>query len=192
MEDRSSNASGLMTQAQNPYGDVQGENMANPYDPGSFLPNNYNVTVDQDIRASSFGADRNKLHVVGPSRHIRSLIATIFLIGGVTTGLCVYFLDPGALSLGGLIGILVSSYIFYLLLACVCNDLFSYLSHTEHGTLFEGEYNKIRALIGRFRFYAECYHNEIRVHTSYTTDSNGNQQMNTYTTTEKVITHTAT
>jgi hypothetical protein len=135
MEDRSSNASALITQAMNPYLQGSGYNNATPNQANNFVPNNYNVTVDQDIRAS-YGADRNRLHEVTPSRHIRSLIATIFLIGGFVTGLCIYSLSPGTLSVGGLIGILVGSYIFYLMLACICNDLYSYLSHIEHGLQF--------------------------------------------------------
>jgi hypothetical protein len=132
MEDRSSNASGLINQAQNPYVQDSGEtqNQAN-----NFVPNNYNVTVDQDIRAS-YAADKNQLHEVGSSCHIRSLIATIFLVAGIVTGICIYFLSPGTLSVGGLVGILVGSYIFYLMLACICNDLYSYLSHIEHGLQF--------------------------------------------------------
>jgi hypothetical protein len=98
-------------------------------------PINYDVAVDKDIRAS-FGADRNQLQVVSPSRHIRSLIATLLLIAGFAAGLCVYYLDPGALSVGELVGILVASYVFYLLLACICNDLYSYLSNIEHGSHF--------------------------------------------------------
>lgn len=64
MEDRSSNATGLITQMQNPYESTPTKNN-NPYEPDSFLPTNYTVPVEQDIRAS-FGADRNKLQVVQP------------------------------------------------------------------------------------------------------------------------------
>jgi hypothetical protein len=188
----SSNVSALIADTQNPYLATRtDEQTANPYVAGDFQPINYDVPVDRDVRAS-FAADRNQLQVVSSSYHIRSLIATVFLVAGFASGLCVYFLNPGALSTGGLVAILVCSYVFYLLLACICNDLSSYLSHIGRGTLFESQYNQVRALIGRFKFYAECYHNELRVHTNYTTDSNGNQHLNTYTTTEKVITHTAT
>jgi uncharacterized membrane protein YraQ (UPF0718 family) len=96
---------------------------------------------------------------VSSSKHIRELIATLLLIGGFAGGLCVYFLKPGTLSLGEMIGILIASYVVYLLLACICNDLYSYMSNIEHGMLFESQYNKTRALIGRFKFFAECYHN---------------------------------
>lgn len=91
--------------------------------------------MDQDIRAS-YAADRNQLHEVSSSRHIRSLIATIFLVAGIATGISIYFLSPGTLTVGGLVGIIVGSYIFYLMLACICNDLYSYLSHVENGLQF--------------------------------------------------------
>lgn len=47
-------------------------------------------------------------------------------------------------------------------------------------------------MIGRFTFHAECYHYETRHHTRTIRDADGNTRTEHYTTTEKVVTHTAT
>lgn len=86
----------------------------------------------------------------------------------------------------------MGSYVLYLLVACICNDLLQYLSHISHGVNFEDKYGEVRALIGRFHLTATCYHYEIREHFREVVDSNGNRRMEAYTTTEKVVTHTAT
>ena len=93
------------------------------------------MAVDQDIRAS-FGADRNKLQATGSSKHISSLIATILLAAGLTVGSVLYATKPGTLTVGEFVAIIVSSYILYLIIACACNDLYSYLSHVDHGLQF--------------------------------------------------------
>ena len=45
---------------------------------------------------------------------------------------------------------------------------------------------------GQFIFHATCYHYETRYHTRTVRDANGNNRTETYTTQEKVITHSAT
>ena len=68
--------------------------------------------------------------------HVRSLIATLVFIIGLVAGLFIYFLSPETLTTGQLITICVLSYIFYLLLAGIKNDLNEYLSTISHGINF--------------------------------------------------------
>ena len=137
------------------------------------------IPVQQDIRQSygAYAADANPLVQKAPSRHIRSLIATLILFSGIGTMMGLAFSGQIYISLGGLIGACVGIYIFYLMLALICNPLFSYFSNVEHGMNFEAEYNNVRKLHGQFCFFAECYHYETRFHTRTVTDGNGNTRV---------------
>jgi hypothetical protein len=59
------------------------------------------------------------------------------LIGGIVAPLVIYFKQPGDLTQGATIGICVGSYVLYLLIACICNDLNQYLSNITEGGRFE-------------------------------------------------------
>ena len=99
------------------------------------------LPVAQDIRQSynpdAYAADSNPLLEKKPSKHIRSLTATFFLVAGEATFLSLYFTGVLDVDIGGLIGICVGVYVFYLMLALCCNPLFSYFNNVEHGSNFE-------------------------------------------------------
>ena len=83
-------------------------------------------------------------------------------------------------------------YLLYIITALCCNPLFAYFSNVEEGANFENQYNSVRAIQGHFSLHAECYHYETRFHTRTVTNANGETRTETYTTQEKVVTHTAT
>lgn len=145
-----------------------------------------------EYRNSEFAEDLNKLKPKESSCHCQSLWATILLLGGEATGLILYFKSDVDLSTDALIGICVGSYLLYLIVGLCCNPLREYLSNIDRGENFETYYQQVRAMIGRFRFHAECYHYEIRHHTRTVRDANGNTRHEHYTTREKVVTHVAT
>lgn len=125
--------------------------------------NNQYGPISQDVRNTygnndDFAADLNPLLEKNKSKHVRSLIATLILIAGEGTILPLYFTGVIDIELGALIGICIGIYLFYLCLGLCCNPLLSYLGNVEHGANFENEYNKVRNIIGYFRFHAECYH----------------------------------
>jgi len=68
--------------------------------------------------------------------HCQALIATIFLIGGVTTACVLQFASSTDLGTGGFVGIICGSYLLYLIIGCCCNTLTSYLGNIERGENF--------------------------------------------------------
>lgn len=119
-----------------PFVNPNPNNGSNPYaKTGDGLP------IDQDIRRSFLGddnyaVDANQLVAKKNSWHIRSLISTIILIGGIVTFVLLYINLVIDVSIGGLIGICAGVYVFYLILALACNPLLAYLGHIEHGVNF--------------------------------------------------------
>lgn len=99
-----------------------------------------NMPVSQDIRrsflADDYAAEANQLISRKGSKHVRSLISTIILFGGIITFVALYFTQQIELSPAGIGGICAGFYVFYLLLGLVCNPLFSYLGHIDHGSNF--------------------------------------------------------
>jgi hypothetical protein len=171
----------------NPYNQVGGNNIPPPAPP---------IAYGQDAQAAyqnesaEFATDVNRLHQKGSSCHWQAFIATFILIGGSVTA-AIFYLN-GTFELGVMFGIIGGCYLIYLLVGCCCNPLRNYLSNIEHGQNFETYYEWIRNQNGHFWFYAECYHYETRHHTRTVTDSDGKSRTEHYTSTEKVVTHTAT
>ena len=62
---------------------------------------------------------------------IITLIATFFLIGGITTALILFFNETIPLEV--MLGIIGGSYLLYLIIGCSCNRLGSYLSNADSG-----------------------------------------------------------
>jgi hypothetical protein len=101
--------------------------------------------VAKDIRRSfipddGYAADVNQLRQSKSSMHARSLISTIILFGGIITILALYFNYIIDVTPGGIAGICAGFYVFYLMLALICNPLFSYLNNIEHGINFTKAY----------------------------------------------------
>lgn len=69
------------------------------------------------------------------------------------------------------------------------NSLRQYLKAIRGGQGLEAEYDRTRSLVGKFVMTADCYHYETQTHTRTVTDSEGNSSTETYTTEEKVTTH---
>lgn len=82
-------------------------------------------------RMSSYAEEVNKLRTQESSMHCQSLFATFFLFGGIAAGIIVYM--NGSVDVGGMMGIIGGSYILYLIVACCCNKLGSYLSNVDKG-----------------------------------------------------------
>ena len=79
----------------------------------------------------------------------------------------------------------------YLLEACCYSHTLQYLRHTKtaEGTVvFMQRLQKAAPII---EMHVDCYHYETRHHTRTVTDSDGNTTTESYTTEEKVTTHTA-
>jgi hypothetical protein len=91
--------------------------------------------VDKDVR-KAFAADANPLHSKSCKCHARSLFATILLGGGIAS-VIIYFVKPGSLSDQSVIIFSVISYISYILVACICNTLLTYLGNISPGANFE-------------------------------------------------------
>lgn len=109
-------------------------------------------------------------------------MATIILVVGIVTFVILYINGNIDVTEGGIIGICVGIYLFYLLLALACNPLFGYLGNINAGESFQYAYDRVRGLSGHFQFSVTCYHYETRYHTRTVTDNNGNTKTETYTT----------
>ena len=91
-----------------------------------------NAALQQDSQA--FGTDVNRLRSRNSSCHCQAFIATIFFVGGLATGLILFFNDT--VPLGGMLGIIGGGYLLYLIIGCCCNKLGSYLSNLDRGENF--------------------------------------------------------
>ncbi len=128
----------------------------NPYaqnEPNPYSPQQYTLTPETDVRQSqSYAADTNKLKDKKTSYHVKSLIATFFLWVGIPLMVALALTKAINVSAGGLAGICIGFYAFYLILAMCCNPLFSYLNHIQHGARFREEYLRVQGLNGHFVF----------------------------------------
>jgi hypothetical protein len=147
--------------------------------------NGFNQTGDQT------GDRINHLRPQSSSRHVRSLIATIILIAGVTIACILRFQSDPSLTTNWCIGICCISYVLYLFMGCCSNKLRQYLSKIENVNVLSTYYSQLRASIGHFSMSAECYHSETRTDYRTVTDSDGNSKTETDTYTVSVTTHQA-
>ena len=154
------------------------------------MPGNDEFAIEPQDAYADYGEDVNQLRAKGKSRHCQALIATLLLLGGVATGVVLYMQEQ--LELGVMLGIIGGGYALYLIIACCCNPLQKYLGNIDRGESFEPYTERVREMVGRFEFYAECYHYETRHHTRTVRDANGNSRTEHYTTRERVVTHRAT
>jgi Ca2+/H+ antiporter len=138
----------------------------------------------------SFSADLNPLVQQEGEHHWRSFIATVILVIALVVPQLIRIYSPPDYTNTMAIAVSITGYVLYLLIGCICNDIHEYLRSIQHGEGFENEYSRVRGLIGQFDFTCECYHYETRHHVRYH-DHDGHQRAETYTTQEKVVTHTA-
>jgi hypothetical protein len=90
--------------------------------------------VKDDIRRSflaenDYAAETNQLISKKHSWHVRSLISTFFLVGGIATFVALSLTDVIQVSIGELVGICVGFYLFYLILSLCKNTMLSYLGN---------------------------------------------------------------
>lgn len=117
---------------------------SNPYE--QMLPpaidNSYVNPMNEDVPPQQmannqydqgFASDVNKLKQEESSCHCQSFVASILLVGGIVTGLVLFFFTDAGLSVGAVVGICVGSYAVYLLVACCFNTLGSYLGNIDRG-----------------------------------------------------------
>ena len=152
------------------------------------MNNNY----PNPYKNEEFGEDLNHLRPKDHFNHCQAFIATLLLIAGLVTANVLYFVSDVQLELGVYIGITCGTYVLYLIVGCCCNTLTQYLSNIDRGENFQTYYDRVREMVGRFVFHAECYHYEIRHHTRHVRDNDGRSRTEHYTTREKVVTHSAT
>ena len=110
--------------------------------------------------------------------------ASLHIVLAIVTGIFIACLAVGAagykrfLSLGGCIGIIIASYVLYVILGICCSDLREYLHNMKRNAEYEYTYNKMVQGRGYFKFWIECYH-YVTVRTKKGTSR------------RKVVTHTA-
>ena len=110
--------------------------------------------------------------------------ASLHIVLGVMTGILIAgFVIGGVgfnkfLSMGGSVGIILGSYVLYLILGLCCSDIREYISNTKRNAEYEATYSKMVKGRGFFKFWIECYH-YVTVRTK-----NGTSR-------RKVVTHTA-
>ncbi len=90
--------------------------------------------MKDDIRRSflaenDYAAETNQLISKKHSWHVRSLISTFFLVGGIATFVALSLTDVIQVSIGELVGICVGFYLFYLILSLCKNTMLSYLGN---------------------------------------------------------------
>lgn len=90
--------------------------------------------MKDDIRRSflaenDYAAETNQLISKKHSWHVRSLISTFFLVGGIATFVALSLTYVIQVSIGELVGICVGFYLFYLILSLCKNTMLSYLGN---------------------------------------------------------------
>ena len=109
------------------------------------------------------------------SLHLPVVIFGIIFYGGLITGtLSINRFLEIAVS----IIIIVIPYLVYLIVACCCSDIRSFISNSKRFDDYQSTYTKMATGRGYFKFWIECYH-YVTVHTR-----RGSRR-------RKVVTHTA-
>lgn len=97
------------------------------------------------------------------SWHVPIIVVSVIFLGCLVVGIVGQ--SAGFLDVGGMVPMIVVSYLLYLGIAICCSDMRGYLANMKRFVDFQDTYDKMCKGRGYFHFWIECYHYETRTRT---------------------------